>query len=70
MKFDKHYLNHELIITSNSSSELDYICNNCNIQLYMTVYFGDKFLNTKESIIEAVEYNLTCEEQQIKNIIE
>jgi hypothetical protein len=70
------YLNHELISASLPNHPNDIICINCNVRLEQIINRYDKILrydlisaiNFRE--VGIINYRLTCEEQQIKNLLE
>lgn len=51
--------------------EEDFLCTNCNVRVERLTAEGYRyFLIEHDCIDEYMDYELTCEEQQIKNIIE
>jgi hypothetical protein len=70
------YLNHELISAATSNHLNDMICINCSVRLERIRNRYDKSLTYDLIIgihltdVGILNYRLTCEEQQIKNLLE
>ena len=65
MKFNKKHLNHDFKSTGNKKLLINFICLVCNINGY--------YVNANGSYIVLPKYkelDLTCEEQQIKSLLE